>query len=255
MVLLGWETPRADYVASWGLFAPTGKWEFGGDDNGGLGMWSDDFQAGTTLRLDSKRAWTASLLATYEIDAKKSDTNIKVGDILTFEGGLGKSSAHHRRGRGAGGSITVWVRVPLLRTTRQNHAKYRGSEPRRAFCPPIVHELGARARIHSSSMLLGVWTVALLLSLSGAATAPTFVTRSFVGTVADATGSPLPGVTVTITGSELRAAVIITDADGRFDLGTLIMPGSGRFATTTLSGASTDPGEPVRSRCGWRLPA
>ena len=88
---LGWETPRADYVASWGFFAPTGKWEFGGDDNGGLGMWSHDFQAGTTVRLDNKRAWTASLLGTYEIHSKKSDTDIKVGDILTFEGGLGKS--------------------------------------------------------------------------------------------------------------------------------------------------------------------
>jgi hypothetical protein len=88
---LGWEKPRADFVAGWGFFAPTGKWELGGSDNGGLGMWSNVFQAGTTMRLDDRRAWTASVLGSYEIHSGKKDTNLKVGDILTLEGGLGKS--------------------------------------------------------------------------------------------------------------------------------------------------------------------
>lgn len=88
---LGWETARADFVAGWGFFPPTGKWALGGDDNGGLGMWSNDFQAGTTVRLDDKRAWSASVLGTYEIHSKKKDVDVKVGDILTFEGGLGRS--------------------------------------------------------------------------------------------------------------------------------------------------------------------
>jgi hypothetical protein len=88
---LGWERPRADFVAGWGFFIPTGKWELGGDDNGGLGMWSHDFQAGTTVRLDNRRAWTASVLGTYEIHSKKKDVDLEVGDILTFEGGLGRS--------------------------------------------------------------------------------------------------------------------------------------------------------------------
>jgi hypothetical protein len=87
---LGWHKPRADFVAGWGLFLPTGSWELGGD-NGGLGMWSNLFQAGTTLRLDDQHAWTASLLASYEIHSHKKETNIKVGDILTLEGGLGKA--------------------------------------------------------------------------------------------------------------------------------------------------------------------
>src|SRR5262245_43452652 len=38
-IQLGWHTKQADYVASYSLFAPTGKWELGGDDNTGLGMW------------------------------------------------------------------------------------------------------------------------------------------------------------------------------------------------------------------------
>jgi len=91
-IQLGWETARADFVAGWGIFMPTGKWELGGDDNGGLGMWSNDFQAGTTVRLDNRRAWAASVLGTYEVHSKKKDADLKAGNILTLEGGLGHSS-------------------------------------------------------------------------------------------------------------------------------------------------------------------
>ena len=88
---LGWEKPRADFVAGYGFFAPTGKWEQGDDDNAGLGMWSHLFQAGTTLHLDTTHEWTLSALGSYEIHSHKKDTDLKVGDLLTVEGGLGKT--------------------------------------------------------------------------------------------------------------------------------------------------------------------
>ena len=88
---LGWHRARADYTVGWAFFAPTGKWELGGKDNGGLGQWAYLFQAGTTLRLDDKRAWTTSLLASYEIHSHKKDSDLKTGDTLTLEGGTGKT--------------------------------------------------------------------------------------------------------------------------------------------------------------------
>lgn len=88
---LGWHKPRADYTVGYGFVAPTGEWELGGDENGGLGMWSNYFQAGTTLRLDSKHQWSASMLATYEIHTHKKDVDLKAGDILTLEGGTGRT--------------------------------------------------------------------------------------------------------------------------------------------------------------------
>lgn len=88
---LGWHTPRADYVAGYTFFAPTGEWELGGDNNTGLGMWSHLFQAGTTLRLDDRRAWSLSTLGGYEIHSEKKDIELQVGDILTLEGGLARS--------------------------------------------------------------------------------------------------------------------------------------------------------------------
>ena len=90
-VQLGWHTKWADVVVGYSFFAPTGKWELGGSDNSGLGMWSHDFQAGTTLYFDDKHEWSFATLGTYEIHSHKEDTDIKVGDILTFEGGLGRT--------------------------------------------------------------------------------------------------------------------------------------------------------------------
>ena len=40
---------RADFIAGYGFYAPTGRYEAGADDNIGLGMWSHEIQGGTTL--------------------------------------------------------------------------------------------------------------------------------------------------------------------------------------------------------------
>lgn len=90
-VWLGWHKPRADFVAAWSFFAPTGTWEAGGTENSGLGMWSNDFQFGSTVHLDDRHAWSTSLLSTYEIHSQKKDSDLKPGAILTLEGGTGKA--------------------------------------------------------------------------------------------------------------------------------------------------------------------
>lgn len=90
---LGWHTDRADYMAGLGVFAPTGRYEDGASDNTGLGMWSYEIYGGTTVYLDQDRTWSFAALAFYETHSSKEDSNIKVGDILTIEGGIGKSWA------------------------------------------------------------------------------------------------------------------------------------------------------------------
>ena len=89
--VLGWHAPRADFTLGLGFFAPTGKYEPGGQDNVGLGMWSYEVFAGTTLYFDEKRSWSLATTAFYETHGKKEDSDVRVGDILTLEGGLGKS--------------------------------------------------------------------------------------------------------------------------------------------------------------------
>ena len=88
---LGWHTDRADYIAGIGVYAPTGRYEAGAPDNVGLGMWSFELFAGTTIYLDSERTWNFATTAFYETHTEKEGSDVKVGDILTLEGGLGKS--------------------------------------------------------------------------------------------------------------------------------------------------------------------
>ena len=90
-ITLGWNTTQADFTAALGVYAPTGSYEAGADDNLGMGMWSFEIMGGTTVYLDKAKSWNFAAAAFYETHTTKKDTDIKVGDIVTLEGGLGKS--------------------------------------------------------------------------------------------------------------------------------------------------------------------
>ena len=90
-IILGWNKDRADIVAGLGVYVPTGEYEDGGDSNRGLGMWSYELFGGATLYFDKKKTWHFATTAFYETHSKKDGTDIRVGDLLTLEGGLGKS--------------------------------------------------------------------------------------------------------------------------------------------------------------------
>lgn len=90
-VQLGWHNKRADFVFSYQLYIPTGKFTAGASDNAGLGMFMNEFSAGTTLFFNDKKTLHFSAFASYEINGKKKDTDIKTGDIFSVEGGLGKT--------------------------------------------------------------------------------------------------------------------------------------------------------------------
>jgi hypothetical protein len=88
---LGWHKKKADYVASFAFFAPTGRYSPGANNNTGLGMWSYELSGGFTLHPDKKKRWNIATLAAYEMHQNKEKSDIKVGDILTLEGGVGKT--------------------------------------------------------------------------------------------------------------------------------------------------------------------
>jgi len=88
---LGWNTARADFIAGLGVFAPTCEYEAEGSNNRGLGMWSYELFGGTTVYFDQARTWHFAATAFYETHGKKDGTDIRVGDLLTVEGGIGKS--------------------------------------------------------------------------------------------------------------------------------------------------------------------
>src|SRR5262245_36845738 len=88
-VNLGWHTARADYMAGFGFYAPTGDYEPNGNENKGLGMWSFELSGGSTLYFDASERYHVSALVSYETHTSKEDQDLKAGDVLTVEGGLG----------------------------------------------------------------------------------------------------------------------------------------------------------------------
>ena len=100
---LGWHFNQADVIAGVAFFAPTGRYSAGASDNLGKGMWSYEVSAGGTLYLDRQRSFSLATSAYWETHSKKAGavhvenvtlTDVKVGDLLTLEGGMGRSFLH-----------------------------------------------------------------------------------------------------------------------------------------------------------------
>ena len=88
---LGWHVKRADVTTGFQLYMPTGRYERRGSDNIGKGMWTYEPFVGATLYFDEARTTSFATTAFWEFHGAKKDSNVKVGQILTLEGGLGKS--------------------------------------------------------------------------------------------------------------------------------------------------------------------
>ena len=100
---LGWHTRRADAVVGVAFFAPTGRHAAGASDNLGKGMWSYEVSGGTTIYIDRARSLSLAATAFWETHSKKDGEaqigpatigDVQVGQLLTIEGGAGKSFLH-----------------------------------------------------------------------------------------------------------------------------------------------------------------
>jgi hypothetical protein len=88
-ISLGWHLKRADATVGYTIFAPTGRYSDGANNNTGLGMWGQELSVGTTVYLNDSRQWHAATLATFDVQSKKEDSETKVGNVMNLEGGLG----------------------------------------------------------------------------------------------------------------------------------------------------------------------
>jgi hypothetical protein len=86
---LGWHTKRADAIASYSLYVPTGRYEGGASNNTGLGMWGHELGFGTTVYLNEARQYHVATIASFNFQSKKEDSETKVGNAMNLEGGVG----------------------------------------------------------------------------------------------------------------------------------------------------------------------
>ena len=68
---LGWHATRADVSAGFQFYAPTGRYQLGGSDNIGKGMWTYEPFIGTTLYFDEARTASLATTAFWEFHGKK----------------------------------------------------------------------------------------------------------------------------------------------------------------------------------------
>jgi hypothetical protein len=88
-ISLGWHTRRADVLAGFSMYVPTGRYTDGASDNTGLGMWGFEPLVGTTVYLDAQRRYHAATEVSFDFQSKKEDSETKVGNQMNLEGGVG----------------------------------------------------------------------------------------------------------------------------------------------------------------------
>jgi hypothetical protein len=93
---LGWHFKRADAIAGYSIFVPTGRYTDGAANNTGLGMWGHEFAVGTTVYLTANRQFHAATIASFDVQSNKEDSETKVGNAMNLEGGIGGDFSHGR---------------------------------------------------------------------------------------------------------------------------------------------------------------
>jgi hypothetical protein len=88
---VGWHRKRYDMLTAYTLYLPTGKYEAGGSDNTGFGMVGQELEFAATGFFDEKRLWHGAGSVAHEWHTKKNDTDIRVGQVMTVEGGFGRT--------------------------------------------------------------------------------------------------------------------------------------------------------------------
>ena len=88
---LGWHEAEWNTTASYGVFAPTGRFTYGARDNTGRGFWSHLFTLGVTYIEENDKPWNFTLQGRYEIPTNIEGTDIVPGNAFVIEYSAGKS--------------------------------------------------------------------------------------------------------------------------------------------------------------------
>lgn len=85
---LSWGGTKIDFTTTYTIYAPTGRFDPGADDNIGLGYWTHQFQGFTSYYPVPDKSTAFVLGLTYETNGKVKDTDLKPGNRFTMEYGI-----------------------------------------------------------------------------------------------------------------------------------------------------------------------
>jgi hypothetical protein len=86
---LGWRPGRFELVAGYAFYAPTGSFDDDGTTGVGRSQWAQEFSVGGTLHVGPGKSLTVSALTSFDIYGTKIGIDLRRGDTLQIQGGLG----------------------------------------------------------------------------------------------------------------------------------------------------------------------
>jgi hypothetical protein len=89
-LLLSWHLNRWDIAFGYEIFLPVGDYNKARPASPGKNYWTHMFDIGGTYFFDEDRTWSLSALLRYEINTENRATDVRYGDNLIVEAGLGK---------------------------------------------------------------------------------------------------------------------------------------------------------------------
>jgi hypothetical protein len=124
-VRLGWRKERADIVASYGLYLPTGEFAIAGGNSVSSGQVTHQFSAGGSLYSSKNREFFVTALGSYDLNLRKRNLDLTRGDTFQIQGGAGVTRLHGAVDAGVAGYALWQVRddrggdlPPVLRGAR-----------------------------------------------------------------------------------------------------------------------------------------
>ena len=89
-VNLGWKVKKADVKVAYGFVAPTGKYGSSASGTTTTDYWGHELTFATTVYLDKSKLTQFSFNSNWEFHQKKRHEDLKVGNNVTLEAGVGK---------------------------------------------------------------------------------------------------------------------------------------------------------------------
>ena len=87
---LGWKRKQADVKLAYGFVAPTGRLDSVGNETTTTDYWGHEITFASTVYLDQTKLTQFSFSTNWEFHQKKRHEDLKVGNNMTLEAGVGK---------------------------------------------------------------------------------------------------------------------------------------------------------------------
>jgi len=95
---LGWTLAQGNgnvYLA-YGFVAPTGRFDSDGTDTTTTDYWGHEVALAATRNLGQSKLWQVSISSVWEVHQNKRHEDVRVGDNVTLEYGVGKTWVHNQ---------------------------------------------------------------------------------------------------------------------------------------------------------------